>query len=152
MNSLQIKIDNLLSMLNHVPRAELPGIWDELGRGNWPEALGEPPEEIHDQTASGKIIFMLRHYIEQGIGRKTCLRYYFKKRRGFTEQMFDDWWDSSILLHLEEIEKKCNQCADKDKDKVVDTRSSRLSFLADPLIFFLFGFAFCALLLFVTRF
>ncbi len=92
------KIIELKKMYENIPISELPRIWYEIGeKDKWPVEFGEKPSNF---GVEGVFRCWEAEYIiskiEDDLGEKALVRYLMVKE-GFTDQMFDDWWESKQL-------------------------------------------------------
>lgn len=110
-----------ISRLSKIPKSEYPRLWNELNEGGWPEELGEIPEgkpRIEMDGIPYSIFWDAMNSIECQVGRKACLRY-SHKRKGDTDQMFEDWWDSQHDTNelLQSMEKERDYRADHSRNE-----------------------------------
>ena len=62
----------------------------------WNEEYGEKPEGWDDMSSRERccVFFTLRDVIRDHVGEKALLRHFYKTQFGYTDQQFNDWWDS----------------------------------------------------------
>ena len=149
----EITVDDIIEwdkILNSIPRSEMPRIYYNLNRHNWPEELGEIPEGYGD--ISKPIPWKERYFMDMFdvmCGRKAVLRYAHIKDYGVTDQQFEDWWDSNNTVSRKEelcdyIKRQTNKSCNES------TTDSKYPFVP-ALIGFLLGGLFGKLLLLLLK-
>ena len=106
-------MDELRKKYEEIPKSELPRIWYELFiEEKWSSELGEEPENFKGFCPE-------LHYINQkmceDIGEKAFYRYLNVDKGSFTNQLFDDWWESRNVKKpkynfFDKCDKRNNQC------------------------------------------
>ena len=75
-----------------IPRSELPRIHKELNSGGWPKELGE----IKENPSVSEVCLILDE-IKWKVGFKAIWRYTKMELEGYSEQEFEDWWESQFI-------------------------------------------------------
>ena len=138
----EIEIIELEKKYETIPKKELPQIWyDLIIEDKWPKELGTAPDSL-ETSRCWEAEYVCRK-IQEEIGHKAFHRYMKVEKGDFTDQMFDDWWES-------------RSCIDKTEENVFDKYSGRnqkgqnTEHSGNYILSFAFGFLF-ALLLFVFK-
>ena len=78
-----------------LPCTDIPKIYDELSLGNWPEQLGQKPEEWDKISwlERSEIVKPTQESIKNIFGAKMLERYRYTARLGMTDSQFEDWWE-----------------------------------------------------------
>lgn len=80
-------------MVRNVPRSELPSIHREINEGmKWPKEFGDAKER-----PSIPEVNLILNEIECQVGFKSTWRYRKMECEGYSEQEFEDWWESQFI-------------------------------------------------------
>ena len=85
-----------------IPMDELPRIWHELNRYEWAEELGEKPADFKENSTNCLEQRFFMQEIELKCGWKAISRYKHTAELGYTDQQFEDWWESFTSRQLKE--------------------------------------------------
>ena len=87
-----------------IPRAEHPELVWALRRGEWDDRLGSKPENWEDMDQNERINAskMQIEYLESHVSKKELDRYFLTHYLQYTDQQFEDTWDSVIMKHFED--------------------------------------------------
>ena len=80
--------------IRDIPRSELPRIFNELNGRNWPNELGE----VKERPSNTEICLILDE-IKWRVGFKAVWRHTKMVKEGYTEQEFEDWWESEFIYN-----------------------------------------------------
>lgn len=87
------KIIELAERYEEIPKKELPRIWyDLIIKDKWAEELGDAPDGLG--TSSCWEVEYICEKIQDECGSKSFFRYMYVNEGEFTDQMFDDLWES----------------------------------------------------------
>jgi hypothetical protein len=84
----------------------LAKIWCTINGWEWAEELGNKPEgwdnmlnytNKDDKGTKSEIITPIMNIIQDKIGHKECLRYHNVVELNYTNQEFEDWWNSRLV-------------------------------------------------------
>lgn len=127
----------LLEALERLPKSLWPKIfWDFPDR--WPEELGDKPEDFYEAH------YFICERIEDRIGSKALMRYYNVSSGNMTDQMFDDFWESS--------KDQLHQKGSDDTDKSANNCDCPIMTSLSTIIGALFVFFLCTLLILLVKF
>ena len=78
--------------VSNIPRSELPRIYNELNGGGWSKELGE----IKERPSLSEVHLILEE-IKWTVGFKAIWRHTKMEEEGYSEQEFEDWWESLFI-------------------------------------------------------
>lgn len=130
----------LLETIYGVPKSIWPKIYWDLCPNNWPKELGEKPENSAEES------HYLAEEILKRIGEKSVMRYLNVSSGNMTDQLFDDFWDSSKDNAKYKLD---SNCADNAKDSTDQSAYNGNRPIMTKLIPFLLG-SICGLLTVIT--
>lgn len=127
----------LLEALERLPKSLWPKIfWDFPD--HWPEELGDKPEDFYEAH------YFICQRIEDWIGSKALMRYYNVSSGNMTDQMFDDYWESS--------KDQLHQKGSDDTDKSANNCDCPIMTSLSTLIGTIFVVFLCTLLILLVKF
>lgn len=93
----------MVERIDAIPRTEYPELVWALERGEWDDRLGSKPENWEDLDQFGRSTAASKHidYLKSKVSRKELERYFLTHYLDYTEQQFEDSWDSAIMCYLE---------------------------------------------------
>lgn len=122
----------LLETLERLPKSTWPKIfWDFPD--HWPEELGDKPEDFYEAH------YFICERIEDRIGSKALMRYYNVSTGNMTDQMFDDYWESSKEKLNDKLHKKRSNDTGKGANNCDCPVMPMLSTLICTILVFLLG-------------
>ena len=79
-----------------IPYGTMPEAYDKLAMGDWPEQLGQEPEEWGKMSwvEKSETVKPAMESIKKACGAKMLERYRCTVRLGMTDAQFEDWWES----------------------------------------------------------
>lgn len=85
-----------VDIVDKLPYETLCRIGNSSDYYTWDEEFGEKPEGWEDMSPQERcwLHLELRNVIRDHVGAKALLRHFYKTQFGYTDQQFDDWWDS----------------------------------------------------------
>lgn len=88
--------EKAIEIASKLPYETLCRIANSQDYYTWNEEYGEKPEGWEDMSWQERFRLRreLRNVIQDHIGAKALSRHFYKTQLGFTDQQFDDWWDS----------------------------------------------------------
>ena len=85
-----------VEIASKLPYETLCRIGNSLDYYTWDEEFGEKPEGWEAMSPQERcwLRLELRDVIRDHVGEKALSRHFYKTQFGYTDQQFDDWWDS----------------------------------------------------------
>lgn len=96
------KILLLYDLIEQIPKNELPRIWNEVKDGIWSKELGVAPTDFNKPNHRCMEEQYVLERIVEIVGSKAVVRYMCVSN-GFSDQLFDDWWESSRVKSAEKM-------------------------------------------------
>ena len=89
------EIKDALNKVWLLPYSDIPKVYDELSSGDWPEQLGQKPEEWGKMNwlEKSEIVKPTLESIKKACGAKMLERHRYTARLGMTDSQFEDWWE-----------------------------------------------------------
>ena len=123
----------MVERIHAIPREEYPELVWALMRGEWDDRLGSKPEHWEDMDQNGRINAASKQidYLKSVVSRKELDRYFMTHYLQYTEQQFEDSWDSTIMdyvrhLALQDRENPFKNAEEMLSQQASDKRKKRL--------------------------
>lgn len=111
------KLIKLRDKIDSIPMSELPRIYNGLNRYEWAEELGEKPDSFKENSTGCTEQLLIMEYIECKCGAKALSRYRHVVEQGYTDQQFEDWWDSRLYKTQNEIYNRYCECNSSNNER-----------------------------------
>lgn len=102
-----LAIDRHIEKMNYQEILHMGCSLDLVGAEKWPEGLPFKPDVWEDIGERERVEWLvsIQCLIEMRVGKKALMRYRCKLEEGWTDQQFEDWWESNQTRRLtEELE------------------------------------------------
>lgn len=102
---MKYEFTEMVERIHAIPRAEYPELVWALKRGEWDDRLGSKPEHWGDMDQCGRINAASKQidYLESKVSEKELNRYFLTHYLQYTEQQFEDSWDSTIMNYVRHL-------------------------------------------------